>query len=410
MAAADYQEHKQKIQKLCRVCGKNIVLRRGYVKAKNVDTFKNIFIEAYGIDCQSEPDNTYSKFLCSGCCRKNERLLKKKKDDGTLSMNEFLKAFDFVAHNENCVICTKTESHSMTLGSLDRLLLEFGFEKINLSNSNLGQLTRIYCVNILNQMTGTLVVKIQFKLFNDLTWDCHVYGQNVELEGVPEKIITEKDMEKIKEFFNSKDVCDGIEAFQDVIGHRLELTPPFKNASIENLNHAKIGDKNDYKFVRSENCSYFKKIGSKKVCEECSFYIKKLYVIRSRMHSGRKQGSTEGSSHTNYRYLSHDEKNERLSNLHADKQNLARKFAYWSTKIKDQIEDKGVSIEDDQQDCLAKILKETDKTPFDPNSPQWLLWEQQKLAASKENSKGMRWHPLILRYNVKKLKIVLCIS
>ena len=36
--------------------------------------------------------------------------------------------------------------------------------------------------------------------------------------------------------------------------------------------------------------------------------------------------------------------------------------------------------------------------PFAKDSPQFLLWEQQKLQSSLKNSKAMSWHPLIIRW------------
>ena len=38
--------------------------------------------------------------------------------------------------------------------------------------------------------------------------------------------------------------------------------------------------------------------------------------------------------------------------------------------------------------------------PFAKDSPQFILWEQQKLRSSLKNSKAMLWHPLIIRWNL----------
>ena len=37
---------------------------------------------------------------------------------------------------------------------------------------------------------------------------------------------------------------------------------------------------------------------------------------------------------------------------------------------------------------------------FAKDSPQFILWEQQKLRSSLKNSKAMLWHPLIIRWNL----------
>ena len=41
---------------------------------------------------------------------------------------------------------------------------------------------------------------------------------------------------------------------------------------------------------------------------------------------------------------------------------------------------------------------EKEMCPFAKDSPQFLLWEQQKLQSSLKNSKAMSWHPLIIRW------------
>ena len=35
---------------------------------------------------------------------------------------------------------------------------------------------------------------------------------------------------------------------------------------------------------------------------------------------------------------------------------------------------------------------------FEPDTPQWLLRQQQKEPAKKKDSRGMRWHPLLIRW------------
>lgn len=47
-------------------------------------------------------------------------------------------------------------------------------------------------------------------------------------------------------------------------------------------------------------------------------------------------------------------------------------------------------------------MKETfelhDNNPFAEDTPQRLLWEQQKKQALLKDKRGMRWHPLIIRW------------
>ena len=51
----------------------------------------------------------------------------------------------------------------------------------------------------------------------------------------------------------------------------------------------------------------------------------------------------------------------------------------------------------DKHNLFSSVLNSADPG-FQEESPQWLLWEQQKIQASKCDSRGMRWHPLIIRW------------
>ena len=59
--------------------------------------------------------------------------------------------------------------------------------------------------------------------------------------------------------------------------------------------------------------------------------------------------------------------------------------------------EKGVSVSEDQHE-LTKNVIENHELKFDDNTPQSLLWNQQKEFASKNDLRGMRWHPLIVRW------------
>lgn len=395
----ELQHHQSEVQKICRICGEVILYRKGYVNAKNVNCYKELLLMAYNIDSDAEPSSWYPKLLCSGCARKLDRL--KKKDD--LLIETFYPSHHFLPHHTNCALCIKKLTSKINLCDFDNVMKACGFHRIVVSDLN-PKVIRIFGIQTL--IGENLINKIVFQLFHDFSWQCSVYNNivNVSLSEVPKLLSSLDDLEVLKSFFTENEVCNGIENFEDVIDYRLDFYPPFKAAYIEDSKHYKLQPRDQYKFVRANDCQFFKKLG-KNLCDSCTAYSKnKLHNIRNRIKAGFKRGSTESSSHTNYRYLSHDEKNERLSKLHTEKRNLARKMAYWTTKISEQISDNGVVLNNNQQTGLSKILADTanDDSVFDETSPQWLLWQQQKLAASKGDGKGMRWHPLVLRFVVLK--------
>ena len=100
--------HKEIVSNLCRVCRSYIQLKSGYVKAKSVSQYLNILISVYQIDTDVESNKIFTKFLCSSCKRKLDRLVQKG------PTTEAPKAYKFQLHNsEKCSLCfVKTKSYN----------------------------------------------------------------------------------------------------------------------------------------------------------------------------------------------------------------------------------------------------------------------------------------------------------
>ena len=102
------------------------------------------------------------------------------------------------------------------------------------------------------------------------------------------------------------------------------------------------------------------------------------------------------SSTTNLRYLTREELIERLSNAQNHKREALKKIAKLSKIVAASIEQEGATLGDENH-IVNEIFNETPHT-FAEDTPQFLLWQQQKEEASKKDSRGMRWHPLIIRW------------
>ncbi len=69
-------------------------------------------------------------------------------------------------------------------------------------------------------------------------------------------------------------------------------------------------------------------------------------------------------------------------------------------KIAKIIEEKGVSVDEETESDLMEIVRLEDdgmKKSYPEDSFQMLFWKQQQ-EASKRSSKGMRWHPLFIKW------------
>ena len=56
-----------------------------------------------------------------------------------------------------------------------------------------------------------------------------------------------------------------------------------------------------------------------------------------------------------------------------------------------------MTVKNDEHEFFEEIMSNA-TCDFEEDSPQWLLWEQQKKQLQKKDSRGMRWHPLIIRW------------
>ena len=107
------------------------------------------------------------------------------------------------------------------------------------------------------------------------------------------------------------------------------------------------------------------------------------------------------TSHTNYRYLSDSEKNSRMKELHHNNRMAQRKITHLEEKLKEIIEIEGEQVDESTNTDLKQIMEENDHNigaQYHKDSFMHLFWKQQKEALAKKNLKGIRWHPLMIRW------------
>ena len=391
--------HKEKLANLCRICGQFIELKYGYCNAKSVVSYSELLLEYYHINVINESADVFPKQLCSNCNRKLVRLSNK-----TNGPTERLQSCMFAAHGENCTICVekpKIRSPSLRISKLDVTMKQCNLTPIVIANQN-SKTKRTYARQKWSEDSGILINEILFNIFDNDEWECFVYGKPCKLSySIPEKL-SEKDLPTILNFFTEKIICQGNGNYHDVIGAKMDIKLPFSiSRYITDKNHQKLNPVSSYSIVRADDCSLFHD-GKREMCLACHTLNKPLG--KHKLNLGSPKSSTDGSSHTNYRYLTHAEKDERMANLQRQKRDLVRKVIQLSKKVSESIETDGVTIDNEDHEALCEIMNKSKSEPdFEEDTPQWLLWQQQKLQASKTDSRGMRWHPLIIRYGIMKI-------
>ena len=150
--------------------------------------------------------------------------------------------------------------------------------------------------------------------------------------------------------------------------------------------------------IRHTECSLLLENESDR-CARCVSYRVQLNVLLSRL--GKSKDSTDPQGHTNYRYLSNAEKNVRLKELHHDNRKAKRRIAHLEEKLRERIEIEGQQMDEETSSDLKQIMEENNnqiEAQYPKDSFMYLFWRQQREALAKKDPRGMRWHPLMIRW------------
>ena len=141
------------------------------------------------------------------------------------------------------------------------------------------------------------------------------------------------------------------------------------------------------------------------------FKIMSIKIKTRSLEPERKRLRTSDTSTANLRYLSREELIERVKNAQNQKKEAIRHASKLHKIVQKEIEMEGVELSKEQNENLSKVLKEN-PPDFEEGSPAWLLWQQQKEIAEKKDSRGMRWHSLMIRWCLAKhiLHFSICIQ
>ena len=245
----------------------------------------------------------------------------------------------------------------------------------------------------------------------DFTWYIHAHGRvvprdNEIIKRLPEKVASVSVLRDILSVVKAARKCPGNpeERFVQVIekrGGSVVGVDGKVSAIIDNQEDIVSGGITYSKTVRHTDCEVFcsPDTANLRRCPCCKKYRSQLHVMYSRQSKASDRVSH--NSHTNYRFLSSAEKDERLHNLQRAKvaQNKCNKRL--SEKLNELIDNEGVRLtEQDTSDVTSIFNSVTDDVikNFKDGSIQQIFWEQQKNYSLLSNKKSMKWHPLVIRF------------
>ena len=149
-------------------------------------------------------------------------------------------------------------------------------------------------------------------------------------------------------------------------------------------------DKNPYK-----ECRFFETFRSftwlrlvKRNAWRCSECAKVLAPLRRRAHAAFSQPHPKTANI----YLTEEQKLQKLQDQHNKLENARKKISRLQEKNASLIKNEGVTIDVETSNDLTELLSTNKISPA-----QALFLQQQVKASQKDNSKGMRWHPTMIR-------------
>ena len=139
-------------------------------------------------------------------------------------------------------------------------------------------------------------------------------------------------------------------------------------------------------------------------CKNCIQYRSVLRSALQRLLKQQQEMSTSScdpSSHTNLRWLTHPEKDQRIKNLQDVVRNKERKIQKLQAELDKAIQDDGIQVDTATHNDLLAIMTSQNSAVGGTESDisfQRIFWQQQFRAASLKDRRQMRWHPAIIRW------------
>lgn len=384
--------HIAALEKLCRLCCNKIV-EDGHFKAKAAMEYVKIIENIYELNIMNDKIHLHPQNVCKKCYMKLYHLSKKcqKSMKGIYKQDVYL----FEEHtNDNCIICqviSKVGAPIKDVSSYSEIVLiakQNGFEMKQKSNQH-----------ELSFIKGSKIIRF----INLNEWELEVVGFKIvpaeaQIKTLLPKVLNTVTADSIFNDISNSLLCCANDDFKELAQSRFinvkEFQSPSKDiiANVETADGHKVVDLN---VIRHLNCSILVKTGRIR-CDKCTDYRKALHTMES-----RRVKNEEGmvSPKMNDRYLSEQQKLDKLKYLENERKKLTLKLMRMQQKINTNIQVEGIKLNNDDSSIVEEVMQNNkEQCPFTVNSPQYLLWQQQQLQCSLSNKKSMKWHPLIIRW------------
>lgn len=157
--------------------------------------------------------------------------------------------------------------------------------------------------------------------------------------------------------------------------------------------------------IRHTNCEILVQKKQSNRCRQCSTYRSSLRAQLCKLSTAEARLEARIGSHsrTSFKCLTAEERYSRLKHVTTLQSNTSRRLSYLKAKLKDAVEVQGHIVDEDTHSDLTSMIEKynpdvTSRHP--PSSFARIFWEQQLKAARQKDSRGMRWHPVLIKWAI----------
>ena len=103
------------------------------------------------------------------------------------------------------------------------------------------------------------------------------------------------------------------------------------------------------------------------------------------------------NSHVPYSALTKEELRERMKkNLHGELRIPVKQKN--RAKIEQMVKQSGIVVDDELHNDFRKVIADSSLIKTSQNEFAGLFWDEQAKAATHKDARGMRWHPLMIKW------------
>ena len=398
-----------KLVNVCRLCSGKIKIDSYYSRARKVSEYAEEIRKIFVYDTSIDISGIHPLYLCSICRRKLDRCKSSTDEYSTSNMPTFSEH-----SGSDCVICfgysrknvCPFKLHVKTKGEV-RENANFD-SKVKLIASQLGFRVEEKHENILTLhkaifQNENFALDMHMKIDSSYTW--HLFIANRVLPNasyfhmsLPAQL-TSLNIEQVLHKISEANICCGNEDFPDLI--RLKLEKGSDINFFDKEGNTKASLENNF-FVQASSCTVIRVIDCELLvdackirCEACSHYRRSiLWPQQYRLQRSITECPNKSIANI---HLSRPEIERRLSDIQREHKLLLRGNVNLEKRIHKLVKRESVVVGPEWSKLLNEVtIKEN--CSFDSDSPQYLLWEEQKRYAALKNKKNMQWHPVMIRW------------